>query len=241
MNKKKICIGIIVTLVVIGLVYLLVIFLNKKDTTTVDNSKTETSEEKINEIDKTEELDNENVDDTDKDEDLSEVNETPLPETTSPTPTVTEKPQTVASPKQETSQKKVTPTPVVQKQENTENKQTIATPTIQVETQGTEEKSESNTPTIKPEKPEEPKETFSVNYEMIEKMKQTIKANESEYMKNYGYEIKVDSSIKGLTNPFTYTELRIKNMVKNKFGTIRIYAENYYVGGQLIMVDCYIM
>ena len=76
---------------------------------------------------------------------------------------------------------------------------------------------------------------------MIEKIKQTIKANESEYMKQYGYEIVVDNSIKANTNPFTFTELRVKNMIRYSFGTIRIYAENYYVGGELVMVDCYIL
>ena len=60
-------------------------------------------------------------------------------------------------------------------------------------------------------------------------------------MKKYGYTIVVDSSIKNLTNQFTFTESRVKNAIYYKFGTIRIYAEDYYRNGQLIMTECYII
>lgn len=229
MNKKKIFTGIIVVLVVIAIVCLLVVFLNKKESTSVDNTKTEVNDEKSDvENNDMKDLDNKETEDenTNTDENISVKEETTSQQFVStPTPKPTGTGQTTI--KQEN---KVTPTPVTQKQENAEIKQPTTTPT-----QSTEEKTENNTPTSQPE------ETFAPNYEMIEKIKQTIKANETEDMKTYGYEIVVDSSIKGKTNPFTFTELRVKNMIKYSFGTIRIYAENYYVGGELVMVNCYIL
>ena len=60
-------------------------------------------------------------------------------------------------------------------------------------------------------------------------------------MKKYGYEIVVDSSIKEMTNQFTYTEDRVKQKITWKFGTIKIYAEDYYCNGQYIMTECYII
>lgn len=238
MNKKKIFIGVIVVLVVICLVCLLVVFLNKKETTSVDNPKSEVTEETPKaENEDTEDLDNKETENdaetedetTNTDENISVKEETTSQQAVStPTPKPTGAGQTTI--KQEN---KVTPTPVTQKQENAESKQPTTTPA-----QSTEEKTENNTPTSQPEKP---KETFAPNYEMIERIRQTIKANETEDMKTYGYEIVVDSSIKGKTNPFTFTELRVKNMIKYSFGTIRIYAENYYVGGELVMVNCYIL
>lgn len=89
---------------------------------------------------------------------------------------------------------------------------------------------------------ENKKETKYVrNDSMIQKIKATIKNNATEDMKKYGYKIVVDSSIKELTNQFTFTETRVKNNIKYSFGTIRIYAEDYYSNGQLIMTECYIL
>ena len=39
---------------------------------------------------------------------------------------------------------------------------------------------------------------------MINRIKQVIESNESEYMKEYGYSVVVDSSIKGQANQFTF-------------------------------------
>ena len=84
-------------------------------------------------------------------------------------------------------------------------------------------------------------EKYVRNDVMINKIKQIIQNNESENMKNFGYNIVVDSSIKSLTNQFTFTESRVINAIRNKFGTIRIYVEDYYKNGQLIMTECYIL
>lgn len=85
------------------------------------------------------------------------------------------------------------------------------------------------------------KEEYKRNNRMIEKMKNIIQKNETEDMKKYGYEIVVDSSIKKMTNQFTYTEDRVKQKITWKFGTIKIYAEDYYCNGQYIMTECYII
>lgn len=91
------------------------------------------------------------------------------------------------------------------------------------------------------ETPTEIGEKYIQNDEMINKIKQIIENNVTEDMSMYGYEIVVDSSIKELTNQFTFTEDRVKNALRFKFGTIRIYAEDYYKDGQYIMTECYII
>lgn len=84
-------------------------------------------------------------------------------------------------------------------------------------------------------------EELKRNDAMITKIKNVIQNNTTEDMRNFGYEIVVDSSIKGLTNQFTYSENRVKNYIRNKFGTIRIYAEDYYCNGEFVMTECYII
>lgn len=103
--------------------------------------------------------------------------------------------------------------------------------------QNTEKQNESDE-----QQTENKKETkYIKNDSMIQKIKATIENNVTEDMKKYGYKIVVDSSIKELTNQFTFTESRVKNSIKYSFGTIRIYAEDYYSNGQLIMTECYIL
>ena len=84
-------------------------------------------------------------------------------------------------------------------------------------------------------------EEYKVNNQMINELKQAIKNNETEDMKNYGYEIVVDSSIVELTNQFTYTEYRVKNKLTYKYGNIRIYARDYYYNGKYITTQCFII
>ena len=123
--------------------------------------------------------------------------------------------------------------------EKTEQSQVKETNTANVninKVQNTEKQNESNKQT------ENKKETKYVrNDSMIQKIKATIENNVTEDMKKYGYEIVVDSSIKELTNQFTFTESRVISNIKYSFGTIRIYAEDYYSNGKLIMTECYIL
>lgn len=84
-------------------------------------------------------------------------------------------------------------------------------------------------------------EKYVKNDMMINKIKNVINNNQSDNMKTYGYTIQVDPSIKTKTNQFTFTESRVINFIKYAFGTIRVYAEDYYNNGQLIMTECYIL
>ena len=125
----------------------------------------------------------------------------------------------------------------VKKVEQSQTKETNISNANVNKVQNTETQKENNK-----QQTESKKETKYVrNDSMIQKIKVTIENNVTEDMKKYGYEIVVDSSIKELTNQFTFTESRVKNNIKYSFGTIRIYAEDYYSNGQLIMTECYIL
>lgn len=84
-------------------------------------------------------------------------------------------------------------------------------------------------------------ETFKYNSKMTQKMITTIKSNESEYMKQYGYTVVIDESIIANTNQFTYTDNRVKNALTYKFGTIKVYARDYFVNGQYMWTECFII
>ena len=76
---------------------------------------------------------------------------------------------------------------------------------------------------------------------MINKIKKVIESNPSENMLKFGYSIQIDSSIKSQTNQFTFTESRVLNYIKYSFGTIKIYAEDWYKNGAFTMTACYIL
>mgnify|MGYP005773143891 FL=1 len=125
----------------------------------------------------------------------------------------------------------------VKKVEQSQTKETNISNANVNKVQNTETQKENNK-----EQTESKKETKYVrNDGMIQKIKVTIENNVTEDMKKYGYEIVIDSSIKELTNQFTFTETRVKKNIRYSFGTIRIYAEDYYSNGQLIMTECYIL
>lgn len=135
----------------------------------------------------------------------------------------------------------------------TNNKQSIVE-----EKQGNIEKDNNNTPKIKdesiqvqPEKTEQKVvkeektvtigEEYKTNDTMINTIKNVINSNQSEDMKLYGYNIVIDSSIVEDTSQFTYTKQRVLDKIKYKFGTIKIYAKDYYNNGQFICTQCYII
>lgn len=137
--------------------------------------------------------------------------------------------------------------PVVEKKETTEIKEEN-----KVEQQVVETKKEEK-PIVKQEevkkeeiKQEETKqevkaEEYKVNNQMINRIKEIIKNNETEDMKMYGYNIVVDSSIPDITNEFTFSEQRVINKLILKFGTIKIYARDYYNNGVYISTQCFII
>lgn len=131
-------------------------------------------------------------------------------------------------------------------------------PIIEVKKESTEIKeNNNNTPQTKEESiqtvPETPKqevvkeqpvmigEEYKTNDAMINTIKNVINSKQSEDMKLYGYNIVVDSSIVDITSQFTYTEQRVIDKIKYKFGTIRVYARDYYNNGQYICTQCYII
>ena len=86
-----------------------------------------------------------------------------------------------------------------------------------------------------------PVEEYRINEKKIAEIRNIINSNPSEDMKLYGYEIVVDSSITEVTTQFTFTEKRVKDKIAWKFGTIRIYAQDYYRNGQYITTECYLI
>ena len=86
-----------------------------------------------------------------------------------------------------------------------------------------------------------PIEEYKINEKKIAEIRNIINSNPSENMKLYGYEIVVDSSITEVTTQFTFTEKRVKDKIAWKFGTIRIYAQDYYRNGQYITTECYLI
>lgn len=117
------------------------------------------------------------------------------------------------------------------------------------EDSGDEQKNNQSITEDKTETKEEPKEeikqeevySYKYNATMTEQIRQDIINNESEYMKKNGYTIKIDESIVDLTNQFTYTAERVKSKIVKKFGTIRIYARDFYYNGSYIFTECYII
>lgn len=86
-----------------------------------------------------------------------------------------------------------------------------------------------------------PTEEYKINEKKIAEIRNIINSNPSEDMKLYGYEIVVDSSITEVTTQFTFTEKRVKDKIAWKFGTIRIYAQDFYRNGQYITTECYLI
>lgn len=84
-------------------------------------------------------------------------------------------------------------------------------------------------------------EEYKTNDTMINTIRNVINSNQSEDMKLYGYNIVVDNSIVDVTSQFTYIEQRVIDKIKYKFGTIRIYARDYFNNGQYICTQCYII
>ena len=115
-----------------------------------------------------------------------------------------------------------------------------------VDTEMKRKKSENNESSsrqevVKEEKPVTIGEEYKINDTMINTIKNVINSNQSEDMKLYGYNIVIDSSIVEDTSQFTYTKQRVIDKIKYKFGTIKIYARDYYNNGQFICTQCYII
>ena len=83
--------------------------------------------------------------------------------------------------------------------------------------------------------------TYVENTEIINRMTEVIENNETDDMKKYGYTIQPTSSIVDATSEFSFTKQRVKDKIKHKFGTIKIYARDYYINGVFQYTECFII
>lgn len=230
-RKKKIYIGIIIvlTFIISGSLLLLLEF-NKKDIKVSENQENTGKKENVSIEDSIDKVIDEN---TITQNEVSEGTTTTEPQDTVTDGSVnTTKKITVENQKQ-VAQNSKSQVEIVSKNETVSENQVVKK----------QETQEVNTTETKVETVPEVQETekYLRNDVMISKIKQVIENNVTDDMKNFGYTIVADSSIKNKTNQFTFAESRVINAIRLKFGTIRIYAEDYYYNGQLIMTQCYIL
>lgn len=236
MNKKKICIVIIGVLILIILGCILINIFSKKNISVSNNEKNTIQEENtiaLNEI---------------VGNNLAVVDENIIKNDVPQDTNISKEEKIKTSNNKETSKETIQNNQKVKsnKEQNhkvqvpvTSTEETQAKP--QENINNNKEDKPTSIPSQKPVKPEENTEKYIRNDNIINKIKQVIKENETANMKDFGYNIVVDSSIKNQTNQFTYTTNRVINSIKSKFGTIRIYAEDYYKNGDLVMTMCYIL
>lgn len=246
MNNKKICI-IISSILIFIIIICVSLYLYSKNSQKLESSKSLESEEIQNEI--IENTTDVEIPEVQEEKSISNEDENQKEINTSIVQEEKEDSKNVAEASSKTSSKKTNTKSIESKAKNTQTEtkktetpkqveNTITTTTI-IETPKKEEIKEDPKPSQSA--PSTNTEKYVKNDAMINKIKNVIQNNESDFMKQYGYNIVVDSSIKAQTNQFTYTENRVKSYITYKFGTIRIYAEDYYVNGNLIMTECYIL
>lgn len=245
MNKKKICI-IISSILIFIIIICVALYLYSKNSQKLESSKFLESEEIQNEIiENTTDVEIPEVQEeksiSSEDENQKEINTSIVQEEKEDSKNVAEASSKTSSEKTNTKsiESKVKTTQTETKKTETPKQVENTTTTTIIETPKKEEIKENPKPSQST--PSTNTEKYVKNDAMINKIKNVIQNNESDFMKQYGYNIVVDSSIKAQTNQFTYTENRVKSYITYKFGTIRIYAEDYYVNGNLIMTECYIL
>lgn len=245
MNKKKICI-IISSILIFIIIICVALYLYSKNSQKLESSKSLESEEIQNEIiENTTDVEIPEVQEeksiSNEDENQKEINTPIVQEEKEDSKNVAEASSKTSSEKTNTKsiESKAKTTQTETKKTETPKQVENTTTTTIIETPKKEEIKEDPKPSQST--PSTNTEKYVKNDAMINKIKNVIQNNESDFMKQYGYNIVVDSSIKAQTNQFTYTENRVKSYITYKFGTIRIYAEDYYVNGNLIMTECYIL
>ena len=245
MNNKKICI-IISSILIFIIIICVSLYLYSKNSQKLESSKSLESEEIQNEIiENTTDVEIPEVQEeksiSNEGENQKEINTSIVQEEKEDSKNVAEASSKTSSEKTNTKsiESKAKTTQTETKKTETPKQVENTTTTTIIETPKKEEIKEDPKPSQST--PSTNTEKYVKNDAMINKIKNVIQNNESDFMKQYGYNIVVDSSIKAQTNQFTYTENRVKSYIRYKFGTIRIYAEDYYVNGNLIMTECYIL
>lgn len=231
MKKKRIIIFVVIALSVLSIIFIGMII---SKNSSMETQKIAEHENVIDENPITEEIAEST---NESQEDNSEVSNENNEEITTNKEQTTEEKKT-----QETGTSKSTA-----QSQATNNKQTTATVKTPVasSSQGKVATSTGIAPTTTTptttQKANNNTESFKINNSIINKMRSIINANPSNYMKQFGYNIVVDSSIVNQTTGFTYTDTRVKNAISNSFGTIRIYARDYYVGNELRWTEGFIL
>lgn len=205
---------------------------NKTNTSAISNNEVVSEEENMIEENKIETIENKTEQETTEQEsETIEVDNQAVVETSNKN-TSTNKSNTQAT-KQEQSK---TQSESVPAQSNIQEPQEVV--------QETQVQEQSSQPVQEPVIPDTPKEDvveYKENTAMINNIKNAINNNVSEDMQTYGYNVVVDSSIVNLTNQFTFSEKRVADKIKSKFGTIRIYARDYYLNGSYVWTECYVI
>jgi len=98
-----------------------------------------------------------------------------------------------------------------------------------------------NNPPVEETKPKDPVETWKYNATMAKQLKSDIENNPSDLMQEFDYNVIIDENIVNTTNQFTYTQSRVLDKIINKFGTIKVYARDYYVNGELRWTECFVI
>ena len=245
MNKKKICI-IISSILIFIIIICVALYLYSKNSQKLESSKSLESEEIQNEI--IENTTDVEIPEVQEEKSISNEDENQKEINTSIVQEEKEDSKNVAEASSKTSSEKTNTKSIESKAKTTQTETKKAETPKQVENTTTATNIEIPKKEEIKEDPKPAQSTTNTNTEkyvkndaMISKIKSVIQNNESDFMKQYGYNIIVDSSIKEQTNQFTYTENRVKSYITYKFGTIRIYAEDYYKNGNLIMTECYIL
>lgn len=205
---------------------------NKINASEISNNEVVSEDNKIEE-NKTETIENKTEQETTEQEsETTEVENQAVVETSNKNTSTTKSNTQTA--KQEQPKVQSEPVPA---QSNVQEPQEVVQET-QVQEQQTSQ------PVQEPVIPDIPKEDvveYKENTAMINNIKNAINNNVSEDMQTYEYNVVVDSSIVNLTNQFTFSEKRVADKIKSKFGTIRIYARDYYLNGSYVWTECYVI
>lgn len=248
MNKKKLMLGVIVFLIVVG--WLGIKLLNS---TQIATEETIAEENATNEI-----LENTIIEEMAMENAVNTVLMENIADTTQPVENTVEPQQTNLA---ETTPKETGKTVTKAKTESNEQPKTQAQPEtklvaqeVQPEMKATTElhinKKTEETPStpipVASNPVEETKDTaqgdtYVYNAEMTQRIVDIINNNPSEFMKTYGFTVSIDSSIPSLTNQFTFFENRVIEKIQSKFGTIRVYAQDHYLNGEYLFTECFII
>ncbi len=249
MNKKKIMLGVVVFLVVIGC--LGIKLLNSTQVATEESNTNEIPENTI-----IEEMAMENAVDTTQMESIVDTTQ-PVENTDEPQPTnlaETTKKETTKTVSKTKAEVQEQPKAPVQPEPQVQPETTLVAQEVQPEIKATTElqinKKTEETPSppipVASNPVEETKDTvqgdtYVYNAEMTQRIVDIINNNPSEFMKTYGFTVSIDSSIPSLTNQFTFFENRVIEKIQSKFGTIRVYAQDHYLNGEYLFTECYII